>query len=1137
MFQAISAAPTRTLDEALHERGFLACPEALTMLQQVLAQLQALHDAGRAHRDIGPHTVRLDGTGEATLADPEPVHELGGDDNIDLETCPPELCSAESLRVPLDLEAARQVLAEAGCPFYPRRIDVYQAGALLCRTLTGRPVADFLRSLKVKSLVPLKLQPVLARALGFSEAERFTNAADFATAIASLANDEAPETPLHGSVVRMELVHEATGDKTPLPPAAPVLAETQPDLPFEQLGHYKILRRIGHGGMGDVYLGYEETLQRQVAIKVLPAELARNKDFVLRFRAEAAAIARLAHPHVVPIYFIGQQGEHHFFAMQYVEGESLDRLVAGRKKLEVADALAILEQCLAGLGAAHAAGLVHRDIKPSNILLDARTKRALVADFGLVKSGGGGPTIAGVVVGTVDYIAPEVVRGQTADARSDLYAIGVMAYLMLSGRLPFVADTPSVVMFQHAYETPKSLREAAPETPEALAALVTRLMTKDPAERHQSCQDVLADIQRIRAGEPLAVAAPPTRSEPASRIIRQPDLELLPSLPTEPWIPSTGGRRRMRDRAFFWLRSQATDSLDSWRGTVQQVDGALAEYEDRRDRLAELVGEARALAEELTAHAATLRAGAQGAARRAQLATGEAAVQVSHEKEQCERDALALEEQAAQQREELERMEPQLAQVNATLDRLRSQRDVLNARLRTAEARIVMEGGVRHPMNRRWPILAASIAFLVLGLPLFFAILPKNQQPTEAPASLSPIDAPSQVAATILPSSNIAANAGFPPLDPLWLETVRGLARPERVKMVARELKRRNPDLDENADVKFQPLDVGYLLQLPGDRVTDLTPVQALPEVTRLVCDGSAPGTGLLADLTPLQGLHLTYLAVGHTKVKDLRPLENSPLFSLSLQWTSVVDLNPLKNIPTLTSLIVGWTGVSDLTPLKDLRLTWLDCNTTRVVDLTPVKDMPLTWFSCANTRVADLGPLRGKKLVYLSAFQTAVSDLTVVQGMPLLQLGFGETPVTNLAILRGLKLTHLGCSGTAVKDLSFVEGMPLVHLTLLKTKVTDLTPLRGMKLQGLVLTGSPVADLSPLEGMPIRELDLRGIPATDLSPLRRAPLRRLYIDYRPERDRAFLQSFTSLALINDVPAGAVLGNVLKSPPAPVSPK
>ena len=157
-------------------------------------------------------------------------------------------------------------------------------------------------------------------------------------------------------------------------------------LPFTRLGHYEIVSRIGRGGMGDVYLGYERSLDRKVAIKVLPAELARDGDFVGRFKSEANGAAKLIHPHVVRIYVIGEDAGHHFFAMQYVEGESLAGLLGRKGKLAVDETLRLAEQVLSGLSAAHRQGLVHRDIKPGNILLDREQGRALLGDFGLVKS-------------------------------------------------------------------------------------------------------------------------------------------------------------------------------------------------------------------------------------------------------------------------------------------------------------------------------------------------------------------------------------------------------------------------------------------------------------------------------------------------------------------------------------------------------------------------------------------------------------------------------------------------------------------------------------------------------------------------------------------------------------------------------
>ena len=221
--------------------------------------------------------------------------------------------------------------------------------------------------------------------------------------------------------------------------------------------------------MGDVYLGYEEALQRPVAIKVLPADLARDDDFVRRFHAEATAVAKLAHPNIVPIYFIGQDAGCHFFVMQYVEGESLDRLLARKGRLGVDGGAGRAGAVPGRAGRRPPGGPGPPGREAGQHPSGRQDGPRLVADFGLVKTAGsgGGMTATGMVLGTVDYIAPEQARGRDVDGRADLYALGVLAYQMLSGRLPFRADTPSAMIFQHAYETPTPLGEAAPETPGA----------------------------------------------------------------------------------------------------------------------------------------------------------------------------------------------------------------------------------------------------------------------------------------------------------------------------------------------------------------------------------------------------------------------------------------------------------------------------------------------------------------------------------------------------------------------------------------------------------------------------------------------------------------------------------------------
>jgi serine/threonine protein kinase len=306
-------------------------------------------------------------------------------------------------------------------------------------------------------------------------------------------------------------------------------AET-PGLPFTKLAHYQIVAQIGSGGLGDVYRGYEESLDRTVAIKVLPPSLAAEPAVLKRFHLEAEAAARLEHPHIIQIYFVGEDQGRHFFAMEFIDGESLEQRLTNQERLIHPEALPILEQCLLGLQAAHDRGIVHRDIKPANILLDRKRHRAVLTEFCLAKSleSASRMTSTNLVLGTVDYLSPEQGRGMTVDARSDLYSVGIVAFRMLAGRLPFRAESPTDMIFQHAHVPPPELTQIAPEVPAALARIVHRLLAKSPAERYPSAAAAHADFQAFHAGRPLPSETPaaPSRSV-LSRLIRQ----TLPSSP------------------------------------------------------------------------------------------------------------------------------------------------------------------------------------------------------------------------------------------------------------------------------------------------------------------------------------------------------------------------------------------------------------------------------------------------------------------------------------------------------------------------------------------------------------------------------------------------------------------------------
>ena len=269
-------------------------------------------------------------------------------------------------------------------------------------------------------------------------------------------------------------------------------------------GRYSIDRELGRGGMGVVYLAQEVDLDRPVAIKLLPPAMAANAALRERFLREARTAAKLSHPNIIPIHVVDVVDDFVFFAMAYVDGETLMERVRRRGPLPPSEAGRVLREGAWALAHAHERGVVHRDVKPDNILLETGTGRALVADFGIAAAGGGsGPEIAG----TPEFMSPEQALGKTVDARSDIYSFGCTAYFALSGALAFEGRSATEVLAKQVTEAPRPLVTAAGAVPRKLAQTVERCLAKDPAERPQSAEVV---------GEQLGLALEQRRELPVA---------------------------------------------------------------------------------------------------------------------------------------------------------------------------------------------------------------------------------------------------------------------------------------------------------------------------------------------------------------------------------------------------------------------------------------------------------------------------------------------------------------------------------------------------------------------------------------------------------------------------------------------
>jgi eukaryotic-like serine/threonine-protein kinase len=295
--------------------------------------------------------------------------------------------------------------------------------------------------------------------------------------------------------------------------------------PIGQLldGRYLVESQIARGGMATVYLARDVRLERTIALKIAHPELATDREFVDRFIGEARAVARLSSPNVVAVFDQGSTGDLNYIAMEYVPGPTLRELLNARGRLSAREALDIIERVLAGLAAAHDAGIVHRDVKPENVLLGNGTA-VKVADFGLARAESGiRHTRSGLLIGTAAYLAPEQVVSNAADQRTDVYAAGVLLFELLTGQQPHTGETPLAVAYQHVNSVVKAPSSVNPELPPALDALVALATSRDPELRPADARHYLHAIKEVRRGMPLP---PVTRRDlPAAGQVGQPGVD------------------------------------------------------------------------------------------------------------------------------------------------------------------------------------------------------------------------------------------------------------------------------------------------------------------------------------------------------------------------------------------------------------------------------------------------------------------------------------------------------------------------------------------------------------------------------------------------------------------------------------
>ena len=343
--------------------------------------------------------------------------------------------------------------------------------------------------------------------------------------------------------------------------------------PGTTLGRYELRELIGSGGMSAVYRAYDPVLEREIAVKILPAELARDETLRRRFQEEARALGRVDHPNLVKVYAVDREGPVSFYAMELINGLSLSQVIATKERLSPCEAVAVFCQFLDGLWAIHQAGIVHRDIKPGNVMLDA-SGRVILMDFGLARRSERGTfTLGGAVLGTPEYMSPEQASGDQTDPRSDLYSAGIVLYEMLVGCPPFQGKDSVSVMRQHVEAPVPPLHGPGRNIPSELQRIVGKLLEKQPEARYPHVASLVAEVREllppeykpVRAVQEMLAAVAAARTKPTRGVSSVPRAATGPrkgvAPPTRakgrswlPWVASVIAAVALLVAVAAWLR-------------------------------------------------------------------------------------------------------------------------------------------------------------------------------------------------------------------------------------------------------------------------------------------------------------------------------------------------------------------------------------------------------------------------------------------------------------------------------------------------------------------------------------------------------------------------------------------------------
>lgn len=310
------------------------------------------------------------------------------------------------------------------------------------------------------------------------------------------------------------------------------------DLTGKQFGPYQIVAPLGEGGMAAVYKAYQGSMDRYVAVKVLPRQMAESEEFIARFKREARMLAQLQHPHILPVFDYGESEGYTYIVMPFVQSGTLADVIRGRR-MSMPEIRRIMTQVGDALAYAHARGMIHRDVKPSNVLVDERGN-CLLTDFGLARmtEATSKLTSSGAIMGTPAYMSPEQGAGKDLDGRSDIYSLGIIMYELVTGRVPYYADTPIAIVFKHIQDPLPSARNYVPDLPDAVERVLLKCLSKSPEERYQTADDFVQAIQNAIPGAGAA-SAPAAENRTALAASAPPPVQATAWNPLPPSNPAS----------------------------------------------------------------------------------------------------------------------------------------------------------------------------------------------------------------------------------------------------------------------------------------------------------------------------------------------------------------------------------------------------------------------------------------------------------------------------------------------------------------------------------------------------------------------------------------------------------------------